>query len=493
MIALAAVPLSSPAPGVAAPTAESIKRASAFFTSACGDADKLPIVLAGLRSTGDDGLVPFFAALTRSGDKELRLIATASIESVDGKKAVSVLRERLNRDPSMVVRSEALLALMKRNAADSELLTRALKIDDDGVRILAARGLASSGNIAAALPALRALAESKDLDTAIFARMTLLAAGDRKQIAHLRKAVLDEDTSDRLLIRMLNQIREEKITAATPVADYLAKPDQSLSVQVRAYMAKAALSPGAGREIVSAIQTSDNVLLKCNLLRILSELKGAEEYFAILSKQQDVTGSIARFEIASRSGGKKAAKALAEMLKPGHPIVIDYAIFKMQKDIATGDREMDFYVGPMMQYVRSADIDSRRMTPTNGRVAKVIRLLGRTGGTTSTWALRELLRKKSNTTLRELAVGALFRCDTPNVCPLVKPLTRSPFPKIMQYATLILARHGDRDAVEPLMKLQADSYEDDVELLTLVNWYLLSFAGRAEGVMKAVAENITEG
>ena len=105
-------------------------------------------------------------------------------------------------------------------------------------------------------------------------------------------------------------------------------------------------------------------------------------------------------------------------------------------------------------------------------------------------ALGSMIADKGKTTLRELAVGALYRCDNPKVCDLVRKLVDSPYIKIQRYSTLLLARHRDTDAVKPLIKLQEETYSSRTELLTLVNWHLLKFAGQAETAMKQVAATI---
>ena len=76
------------------------------------------------------------------------------------------------------------------------------------------------------------------------------------------------------------------------------------------------------------------------------------------------------------------------------------------------------------------------------------------------------------------------------MCDLVRPLRNSPFPKVSTYATLLLARHGDSSAVEPLVKLQKETSADRVDLLTLTNWYILKFAGQTTTVMKKAAAKL---
>ena len=71
-------------------------QAKQYFRTALANDAKLPMVLAGLRSTGDKDLLPLFESMMRSGDKELRLMATATIVQVGGKDSAPALLERVS-------------------------------------------------------------------------------------------------------------------------------------------------------------------------------------------------------------------------------------------------------------------------------------------------------------------------------------------------------------------------------------------------------------
>ena len=55
--------------------------------------------LVALRSTRDKDLLPLFVALSRSGDRNMRLFATASLVEIAGPDAAGPLLERLKRIP----------------------------------------------------------------------------------------------------------------------------------------------------------------------------------------------------------------------------------------------------------------------------------------------------------------------------------------------------------------------------------------------------------
>jgi hypothetical protein len=387
----------------------------------------------------------------------------------------------------MVVRSEAIIQLRKMDAISVEDLAKALSVNDEGVQIIAARGLGKKNRVGLATETLKRLANSKDKRTAIFARTTLLGSGDRTQIGYLRKVILDPKTTDTMLISLLDQIRVEKISTALPLAEALCAEDRPLRVRIRSHMVIDDLSPGAARKLLSSIRKSQDLLLTCNLLRLLSQRDDAEEMVRQLSGRKDTTGSVARFELRRAKGGKPAETALKNMLALEHPVLVEYAIDRMRTDVKEKGQQADFYVGPFMDYIKNSKIDPDRMTTINERVARIIKLFGDLSSTGSLSALKEFLGRQSNTTLRELTVGALYRCDNKGVCDLVRPMRNSPFPKISTYATLLLARHGDTAAIEQLIRLQKETLPDRVDLLTMTNWYILKFAGRTSQVMKRVA------
>ena len=120
-------------------------RAERFFQAALMDEKQLPFVLKGLQSTKDVDLLPLFAAICKSGDKQHRQMATALIDELAGKASAKILLERLQRDPSMAVRATALVRLVSMEAITPGQLIAATKIDDEGIQVIAARALVRAG------------------------------------------------------------------------------------------------------------------------------------------------------------------------------------------------------------------------------------------------------------------------------------------------------------------------------------------------------------
>ena len=464
------------------------EKARDYLQSALADDAKLPVVLGGLRSTGDKDLLPLFESMMRSGKKELRLMATATVSKVGGKDSAPALLERLRKDPTMVIRSEALVQLAVMKAITPEQLIKATRMDDEGVQIIAARALARLGKGKRATEVLEKLTASRDKDTAIFARMTLLGTGDRSQIQHLRKIVLDPEISQELLIRILNQIRQEKIIDALDVAKFLTKPTHSMAVRIRAYMVLADLMPSPSPVLADGIRTSDNTMLQVNLLRRLSERDDAKHLVRQFAKGEGILPAVARFELAREKGGKPAVNATTELIAMGHPIVIEYVLNRMRKDVEA-KKTADFYTLPILKYLNSAEPNPRRMTGENDRLAAAAELLGNLGTPNAMKGLWDIL-SGADTTIKKLTTGALYRSNNTAVCDLVRPLLKSAFSDLKTYAALLLAKNGDRDAIGALLDIQKNSSTHQADVLILANWYLLKLAGKTAPAVKKMAKSI---
>ena len=212
--------------------AQTHQDAQSYLAKALADSEKASETLAALRATKDQDLLPFFAALSRSGDKNHRLFATAAMAEIAGERAAPFLLERLRKDPSMVIRGEALVNLISLKAISTEGLLEALSAADENVQCLAARGLAEAGRADLALDALKKLTTSKDLATANIARMSLLAMGYREYLQPLKKVVHDPATPANVVALLLAQIVEEKVAAALVLAEYLAATDSAGPIKV---------------------------------------------------------------------------------------------------------------------------------------------------------------------------------------------------------------------------------------------------------------------
>jgi HEAT repeat protein len=472
-------------------TADTRRTAVAWLTETINDTETLPVAMAGLRSTNDADLLPVFVTLTEHPEREVRLMATAMIAEIAGDKAAPALKDRLENDPSMVIRGEALIHLADMNAVSDATLIEATTMPDQGVKVIAARALARRGKADRAKALLIRMAESRDPDTEVFARMSLLDLGDTDQIPHLKKIILDEQTPSDLLIRMLNQIRDEKIDKALPVARYLAKPPRLLPVRLRAYWAVAELAENPGPELADAIRQSDSMMLQLNLLRLLADRDGTDGFLREFAGRNDSIAVAARFELARRTGPQKLQAAVAELIDEEHPVVIDYVIHRFRQDLRDDrSKAAEQYVQPLLAYLDSLDLPRSRMTGAHDRGAAIVELLANHGSRRVVAGLREMLAGTRNSARRQLIAGALYRSENPIAADLVRPLLDSAYPELYTYAALVLARHGQADAIPVLKRLQENADINRSDVLVLANWYLIKLSGMTAPSVDAIVKGI---
>ncbi len=486
---LAAMPVvASPAGSVATPATTAT--AEAFFIRAFNDDAQIPMVLATLRSSNDARLAPIFGALAKSGDKRIRLAAVDIVgEVLAAKPAAAILRERLLRDRVMAVRAKALVELELIQSLTDADLKIALAIDDEEIRLLAARALVRRGKTKQAIATLTPLTQSRDRDTELFARMTLLAAGDVAQYAVLHKALNSSQCPVDTRQLLLAQIREEAIKPAAKLLDRFTAVTFPLETQALAWMAISTVDPAATTRLARAIAGSDNPILQMNLLRLLAIRKDATASLERLAKRKDLIGQVAQFELV-RPHGKIAACGSADaLLAQRHPIVIEYLLKRIGEDIATDPKRADCYSRVLGEFVRATPIHPTRMTAAHARAARAVELLGRLATPAALSELRTLLTKDASIPRRSLTAAALYRCDNKALAPLMTPLLRSGYPRVQTYAALCLAKAGDPRAVGVLTTLQKQvSLEND--LRTLVNWSLLRFGKTPAASIQRIAKEI---
>ena len=489
LIALCASVLLTAVPARPAVPQETVQRAETFLTEALNDPDRLPLVMIGLRATGDKSLLPLFERLMRHTDREVRLLATASVPQAAGKKATDALLERLRRDPSMVIRARALLHLASLETIDDRDLIEAMKMADEEVQVFAARALAKRGKAAAAKPVLERLSLSRNEEIAPLARMTLLGLGQHEQIGELRKIVVDKATPENRLIVLLKQIREEKIADALPVATFLAKPEQPRKVRVQAYMTIGALDPQADDRLVEAIVDADSPMLRLNLLRILSDRPNPRAALRKLAVGGDLVAQVARFELVRRTGGTPAAQAAETLLRTEHPAVIEYVLARMRQDVEERKTVAVFYVSPALAYIRRTKLTGVRVGGDHSRVAAAVEALADLGTDEARAGLWDLLRQR-DTARQQVVVAALYGSGNPDVADLAYPLLKSPYEKLRTYAALVRAKHGRQDAVPILRDLLDHAATGNDDVLVLASWHLLKLSGQDAAALRRIVTKV---
>jgi len=356
----------------------SVTSAVTFFSDALSGTNDLKraIVLRGLESTGDKQLLPLFVALMQSGDKELRLMGTAMVVSVGDKSAAAALLQRLEKDPSMAIRGEALVQLGIIDSISQADVLKAGTIDDEGIKIVAARTLSRMGKGKIAREMLETLTESRDPSNVAFARMTLLGSGDRRQYAKLLRIVRDPATTNGLLIRLLSQIAQEKISFALPMAESMCSDDYSWEVRLRAFDVVSQLSPKGTQKLTNAFRSTDNIVLRINILQMISERDDSLDQIRTFASgnPDDLATLVAEFELARKTNLAAAESTALDMIKEGHPIYVEYLLNSMAEDIQNLQQRKsaaEIYAPAIVKYLSTVKINPYRMTADQDRKSVV--------------------------------------------------------------------------------------------------------------------------
>ena len=478
------------APGAVLGQADEV--ALAYLQQALGDPDLAPVVMMALRTTGDEDLLPLFVALTRSADKRIRLFATSSMWELGDANVAPALLERLDEDPAMAVRAEAIAQLVALDAIPISRLVAALNIPDENVQLMAARALVNGDNAASAIAALETLSESQDDDIAAVAYLLLLAAGDESQLAPLREfaaGINTDSTSSTVVGLLLGQVEEHRIAGADDLARDVIAMDVSVPLNIQAWRALSAISDDITDELADAIRHTELMHARVQLLRALAARSDAPRRLQqfVDSSDDQVIAALSAFELSRLGGASDAAQITQEAIDLGHPAVLDYVLSQASKDIAAGAPNADQYVPALLSCILSVRAESRQMEVEHLRAAQAATLLANHGSPEAIEGLREILGRRYNALVRAVAAGVM-KSTNPAACDLMRPLLTSPYSELSNSAALTLGRFGDSDAADRLGEIVARPERYEPALVVLASWYLL----KADQQGSAVAEMLAE-
>ena len=478
----------------------SVNHAVKFFSDTFSGTNDLKraIALRGLGSTGDKQLLPLFVAMMQSGDKELRLMATAMVADIGGKSAAPALLQRIEKDPSMAIRGEAWVQLGISDSISKSDVLKAATIDDEGIKIVAARALSRMGKAKTAREMLKKLTESRDPSNVAFARMTLLGLGDRRQYAKLLRIVRGPTTTDGVLIRLLNQIAEEKISFALPMAESMCSSDYSWEVRLRGFDVVSQLSPKGTQKLTNAFRGTDNIILRINILQMISERDDSLDQIKMFANgnADDLTTLVAKFEMGRKTNPTYAETVAIDMVKSGHPIYIEYLLNCMAEDLQKSKNPQQkksaagFYALPIVNYLSAVKINAYRMTANHDRASKAVELLANLGNDVAMKGLWDILSAPGDSPIKRLTAASLYRADNEKVCDFVKPLLKSGYPELKTYAALLLGKYNKPEAITILEDIQGSSTLYKTDLLSLVNWYIIKLSDKTTQGVADIAKTI---
>jgi len=467
--------------------------ASAYLHNVMADPEMSPIVMMSLRTTGDKELLPLFVALTRSSDKRVRLFATSSIAELADADAAPALLERLDSDPAMAVRAEAIAQLLALDAIPLGQLVEALDIPDENVQLIAARALVHKDNFAAAVGALERLTGSNDKNIAAVARLILLASGDSRQLPHLREFVAGLDTnntSPEVVGLLLGQIEEFHIAPAADVARDVLAMNISSAMKIQAWRALSATSDEVTDQLADAIRNTQQMPVKVQLLKILASRSDAPRQLArFVDSDDEAIAALSQFELSRLGGASDAADVTRAAMDLRHPVIVAYVLDQAARDIAAGSANAGLYVPALISYLRSVRAEANLMELGHFQAARAATLLANHGSDEALAALKEILSQRYNALVRATAAGVL-KSVNPAVCDLMRPLLTSPYPELSGDAALTLGKFGDRDAVTRLNEIVARPERYEPALVVLASWYLLKADQQGLATIESLAQTV---
>lgn len=471
----------------AKPAADPVKTLAELINS--DDEQIAGATLLALRATEDKDLKVLLEALARSGDKQRRLFATASSGTLLKDGAKDLLGERLKSDPSMTIRAEALVALLGLKLATDEQLLDALRTDDESVQCIAARALAAKGKFDAARATLERLAKSTDLATKHMSQMSLLANGQSQHLPALRKVLADRNTSDELMVLLLEQAGEEKVAPARGALREALKTQSDPMVRVRIYRSLAAIDPSVCQEVVKLAAKSSDTIFCTYMIQLLGNQKDRDALLAQLAAAKNSAGVLARFEL-ERLDKVKGTPAIEKALALKHPIVIDYVISALDRDVQAHGQAVDTAVPGLLAFIESVSTDVERMQPEHFRAAQAARVLTDLGTPRAIEGLSGILSGRYNAVVRAAAAGVSKSRNAQAACLLAKPLLKRPYQELSSGATLTLGRFGDKSAVKPLNALIQDARHQPPPLVALACWYSLKLQGQSKQAAAELAAKV---
>ena len=444
-----------------------------------------PLAIMALQTRADENMLPLFAAMSRSGNREARLLATASVVDVAGVEAAPILLERLRDDSASAIRAEALAQLIRLDAAPVGQLVKAIELNDEMLRCLAARALAKT-DPNRATDALTELAASGEPLVAYPARAALLKLGHTEQLETLRDVFEDPDSAPGLLSLLLMQVREEQITQAADLVRSVARSEAPRTMRLGAYQALVAVSPTATDDLLEGVREDPSGLLRVQLLRMLADQPDGPAALEELDSPTEPLRSLVRLELARLGPKEQAAEAALAAAKLDRPVATEYVLTIARRDFQQRGQWAKLYAAALWHIVDAVPPNAQQPRQVHLYAAQAVTILANMNVPEAMEQFQQLLRGDYTAKTRAVAAG-LMRSENPAICDLMAPLLDSPYTELAVDAALALGEHGDPRAREALAGIVAESQRYSAPTVALSCWYLLTHSGDARKVAKQLA------
>jgi HEAT repeat protein len=466
--------------------------AADYLTTTLNTPDTALAGIAALAGTVEDAdLEPIFTALASSNRKDIRLFAITAIPAALGDRGDALLTDRLQNDPLMSIRAEALAQLIARDATTTDLLQTAITLDDEAIQLMAGTALVREGEVAFAIDALTKLTESSDPDLAANARLTLLDTGNKTQLAPLRAYVTDGDPSPLAIELLLRQIREQETTSAKPIVDdVLAMENAPAALTVQAHRTLVAISNDTTAPLAQTIRDTENPALKVMLFTVLADQPDALRYLEQFAQSTEpLIGDLARFELARLASDDDASEIITAIFNEETPLMTAYLFQRASQDIRDEHLNVAMYVPGLIAQIHAANPEANTMGIEHVQAAQAATMLSDIGTTDAMDALGDILSQRHNATVRAVAAGMLHSAN-PKVCDLMEPLLQSAYAELWTDAALVLGRFGDTQAQPNLERVIANPTRHGTLMATQASWYLIKLDPDSKSLATNVGERI---
>ena len=202
-----------------------------------------------------------------------------------------------------------------------------------------------------------------------------------------------------------------------------------------------------------------------NVFKRISHLAGTKrfyfkdprQFFNLLHIFLAAVAVLARF-VWARSGARgAAARAAAEAVARGHPVVVIHVLNRAAEDIETRGPRADWYTPVLLDLIRS--VPARQARPRWEHRAAMN-------------GLKRLLAGPKRRCRRAVA-GGLLATDNRAAALLAKPLLDSPYDELATMAALVLGRFAEPAAAKRLGAIVRHPHRHRPQIVTMACWYLL--------------------
>lgn len=459
------------------------------------------LVIAALRSTNDKDLLPFFLKLRQSSSLDNQIF---------GMIACTILAKQAGGDPEskdfnyfdskllFSSKDSALIGSALASLIDAQALNTAQlrelvdKGSDASFRAMAAGELNRLQKLEDRAPLQELLKNDKEI-VRYYAGMTMLSGPEAEQKAAL--AAMSDMTQAHDLKQapvqalMLVRMQKENITAGVPWAVQVAgdeKCDEGLryTAVATALMFKA---PEGPKILAGMIQTQKDAIqqIKLGLIAIeFSSQLSAPMLQPLVESKSSLAKTIAQIAVKNVGGGNITPDMLA-LLKEGHPIVLDWAL--AYADRTDAERRLALRAALVNQATIVDGVRDRDYERAALAAQKILSEDGDAGR-----QLISSLLKSENRSVAEAAFAGIFRSTAKNQSDLIPPgvwdaLTKSTSTESSaNYAALILAREGRREALTWLPGMILGGTTQSAGFRALAGWYYAKLKGQDKAFLAAV-------